>query len=199
MATILATFRRARLYLTGEKEDYDTVMSPEMERKYWKSAAKDRMTLLRSDARFVGRNGRRTSTMPPVILSYTPALPLEKQRKRKKGNHYFISPKTYCKWHRMVFPGAKHPTFAEASKLRDTHDAEELQQIHHISRMLPDDQVFPDSGGIPKPWSPKYQQKWRKWLKSREADTIFFGEESDDASPLSRAQNRFSKSWSKGS
>lgn len=97
--------RRARFYLTGEKENFDTVMTPKMERKYWKSAAKDRMTLLRSDARFVGTSGRRAGTMPPVILSYTPALPPEKPKKRKRYDDYFITPKIYCKWHRMVFPG----------------------------------------------------------------------------------------------
>ncbi|KAH9483283.1 hypothetical protein JR316_0005389 [Psilocybe cubensis] len=174
---ILSLLRRTRLYIAWKKEDLDTVMTPEMERKYWKSAAKDRMKLLRSDARFVGTGGRHTGTMPPVILSYTPALPPEKPRKINRYEDYFITPKTYCKWHRMVYPGTKHPTIAEASRLRATHDPEELRQIHHISRMLPDDQVFPDADGVPKPWSSKYQKKWRKWLKSRENDVIFVDED----------------------
>ncbi|PPQ95950.1 hypothetical protein CVT26_016116 [Gymnopilus dilepis] len=147
-----------------------TYMTPEMEEKYWKRATVGRRRLQRSDARYVGNMGKkllkdREEELPPLVMSYTPALPPERRKKAKKLRGYYISAKDYCKWHRMVFPGDDHPTLAEASRLRKMHDAEELKVIHRISRMLPDDEVFPRPNTQPRPWSPKYQRKWRRWRK----------------------------------
>lgn len=91
------------------------------EQKYWKQAARGQKELQRSDARFAGTKvcDLHPNTLPgepqlpPLVMYYVPALlpayrdtgnsqPTLRNRHRKP----YVSPKTYCKWHRMVFPGS---------------------------------------------------------------------------------------------
>ncbi|KDR71071.1 hypothetical protein GALMADRAFT_803744 [Galerina marginata CBS 339.88] len=157
----------------GKRASRDTTMTPEMEEKYWKRAERGQRELERSDARYIDSSGipvlDRTPQLPPLVMYYTPALPPTKQERLKKQKPYYLSARSYCKWHRMVFPGSDHPTISQASRLRKMHDPEELRKIHRISRMIPDDQVFRPRNAEPIPWSPRYQRKWLKWrVKRRE-------------------------------
>ncbi|KAF8901519.1 hypothetical protein CPB84DRAFT_1777523 [Gymnopilus junonius] len=170
---IASRLRSVMLYLRryGRVTSPYTYMTPQMEEKYWERAAASQRKLQLSDARYVDAKGLplRDSLpqLPPLVMYYVPALPSEKPKEPKKLKTYFLSTKNYCKWHRMVFPGDDHPTLIEASRLRKMHDLEELQEIHRISRMLSDDEVFQRPNVTPRPWTTKYQRKWQKWRRSR--------------------------------
>ncbi|KAF8972091.1 hypothetical protein BDZ97DRAFT_1783119 [Flammula alnicola] len=171
----LSGFHSAALYVRRifAPSLYETYKSTAEEDRYWKEAAEGQRELQRSDARYVGTKVRKPNTpvpqMPPTVMYYTPALLPEYRdsRRRKKAiKAYSISAKDYCKWHWMVFPGLYHPSIAEANKLRHLHPPDELQMIHCISRMLPDDKVFGNAGPNPRAWTPEYQKIWLDWFNS---------------------------------
>ncbi|KAJ7066473.1 hypothetical protein C8F01DRAFT_1123402 [Mycena amicta] len=150
---------------------YHTFRTPADEDAYWTAAETHRRYLRCSDARFVG-----SKKQPPgisAVTSYVPALlPSYRQRVKKVSSNYGLSLRTICKWHRMVFAGPWHPTISEASRMRERFSVQDRQEIHRISRMLPDEMVF---GAKAKKWSRKYRDMWRKWLASTDSEvSIFF-------------------------
>ncbi|KAF8802090.1 hypothetical protein BYT27DRAFT_7113240 [Phlegmacium glaucopus] len=180
--------RRIRFYLT-RFSPYTIYPTASEEQKYWNQAARGQRELQRSDARFAGtkvRNlqpntlpGRALDSdseprLPPLVMYYVPALlpayrdaSNHKAKSRKTCRKPYVSPKIYCKWHRMVFPGSDHPTMKEASKLRNLYDPQDMQEICRISRMLPDNVIFPLAPAPPWTWTPKYHIIWQKWLASK--------------------------------
>ncbi|KAF4615917.1 hypothetical protein D9613_011283 [Agrocybe pediades] len=140
-------------------------MSPEAEQKYWEKSHIYHLKLQRTDARYTDPNNGRfkmpAKNEPPLVMYYTPAPPPpERKENPRKLKRYYLAPRDYWKWHRMVFEGENHPTMAQAARLRSMHDPEELREIHRISRMLPNGKSF-------KPWNPKYRKKWLKWREAR--------------------------------
>ncbi|KAF7309907.1 hypothetical protein MIND_00363000 [Mycena indigotica] len=148
-----------------------TYRSREEEDAYWEAAKKYGHRLHSSDAHFVFSRG----TCSPIdFLSYVPALlPLYRQQKKSKfDTSYEISLRTISKWHRMVFAGPRHPTISQASQMRKHLSTADKREIHRISRMLPDEQVF---GRKAKSWTPKYRDIWRRRLARTDKDvSVFF-------------------------
>ncbi|KAJ7039404.1 hypothetical protein C8F04DRAFT_996952 [Mycena alexandri] len=140
---------------------YKTYRSALQEDQYWTTATMYGHRLQRSDARFSGSKGATESAIQ-VVTFYIPALlPRYRQKERKAMPEYFLSLRSLCKWHRMVFPGPGHPNISQASKLREGFSLEDRQEIHRISRMRSDELVFGAKAGK---WKPKYRIIWRKWL-----------------------------------
>ncbi|KAJ6579629.1 hypothetical protein DFH09DRAFT_913132 [Mycena vulgaris] len=140
---------------------YRTYRNSLEEDEYWVAAELHGRRLRSSDARFAG-SGAIHKLGIPVVTSYAPALlPYYRQGVRQTSPQYHLSLRALCKWHHMVFPGPLHPTVAQASRLRDKFSAEDLREIHRISRMVPDEKVF---GRKSARWKPKYRDIWRKWL-----------------------------------
>ncbi|KAJ6473157.1 hypothetical protein C8R45DRAFT_1012429 [Mycena sanguinolenta] len=151
------------------RKKYSTYRSALEEDQYWAAAELYGRRLRSSDARLRGRGA--SEVRIPVVTSYVPALlPWYRQRRRKKSPDYYLSLRTLCKWHRMVFPGPWHPNIAQAVKMRASFSGDDKREIHRISRMLPDGLVF----GKTAKWKPKYRNIWRKWLrKEREVNVVF--------------------------
>ncbi|KAJ7775692.1 hypothetical protein DFH07DRAFT_799435 [Mycena maculata] len=142
---------------------YRTYLNALEEAQYWAAAELHGRRLRSSDARFAGSRGGEKAHIP-VITSYTPALlPYYRQVQRSGRNlipEYYLSLRSLCKWHRMVFPGPWHPTVAQASRMRQAFSVADLQEIHRISQMVPDEKVF----GEKARWKPKYHGIWMGWL-----------------------------------
>ncbi|KAJ7071724.1 hypothetical protein B0H15DRAFT_870340 [Mycena belliarum] len=152
--------RRYQKYNNADEED-----------RYWETAELHGRRLRSSDARFAGSECIRKKGFP-VVTSYSPALlPYYRQGSKKVPRRYHLSLRSLCKWHRMVFPGPWHPTVSEASRLREKFSAEDLREIHRISRMVPDGKVF---GRSAQRWKPKYREIWRKWLEGDRGVQLFF-------------------------
>ncbi|KAJ7740584.1 hypothetical protein B0H16DRAFT_1324335 [Mycena metata] len=150
---------------------YKTYRSALQEDQYWSIATMYGRRLQRSDARFRGSRGPIEGRIP-VVTSYVPALlPIYRRKERKAASEYFLSLRALCKWHRMVFPGSRHPNISQASKLREGFSPEDRQEIHRISRMCSDERVF----GTKAKWEPKYMEIWRKWLMrdDRKLEVVF--------------------------
>ncbi|KAJ7499870.1 hypothetical protein FB451DRAFT_1014815 [Mycena latifolia] len=158
--TSLWSGRRHKTYRNALEED-----------RYWAAAEQHGRRLRSSDARFAGSAAIHKLGVP-VVTSYSPALlPYYRQGGRKASPRYHLSLRALCKWHRMVFPGPRHPTITEASRLRSRFSPEDLREIHRISRMVPDEKVF---GRAPARWKPKYRDIWREWLEKDRGIHIFF-------------------------
>jgi len=97
-----------RKWMWARRAPQDTLMTPEMEDKYWQRIKIGQLDLQRSDARYVDTTGvlkPDISSLPPLVMYYSPALPLKRPENPRKLKKYYLSVKDYCKWHRMVFPG----------------------------------------------------------------------------------------------
>lgn len=118
--------RRIRSSLTRFLQlSYTIYPTVSEEQRYWIQAARGQKELQRSDARFAGTKVRHLHPntlqeasdpephLPPLVMYYVPALlpvyrdttSLNSTRSNKHRKPY-VSPKIYCKWHRMVFPGS---------------------------------------------------------------------------------------------
>ncbi|KAJ7174604.1 hypothetical protein C8R46DRAFT_1081385 [Mycena filopes] len=153
--------RRYRTYSTALEED-----------RYWKSATMYRRRLQRSDARFQGSGTAESPRIPVLLTSYMPALlPRYRENRRRAVDNYYLPLRALCKWHRMVFPGPRHPSISQAAMLRDGFSAGDRREIRRISRMLPDEEVF----GAKARWRPKYRRIWREWLarEGRRGEVVF--------------------------
>ncbi|KAK7024446.1 hypothetical protein VNI00_016297 [Paramarasmius palmivorus] len=128
----------------------------------------------------------------PLVRYYQPALPpepsLKGQRrsgKRKRGSvedvgydgtddEYYLSSKSFCKWHRMVNPpDSMHPTLAQATKLKENFSGCDRREMHRISRMLPSEVVYSPNWR----WTPRYQNMWKAWLEQKGAEFLVVFEE----------------------
>ncbi|KAJ7165644.1 hypothetical protein C8R43DRAFT_878323 [Mycena crocata] len=159
------------LLLLWSAPKYKTYKNAREEDRYWAAAELYGRCLQCSDVRFAELK-RVGGQQIPVVTSYAPALLPCRQRRHRKCTEYHLSVRALCKWHRMVFPGPRHPSVSQASRLRERFSLEDRREIHRISRMIPDEKVF---GGRERKWTPKYRDIWRKWLErdSREVNVVF--------------------------
>jgi len=151
------------------------------EAQYWRSSSH-----LRRSFGIPGANGRLinpdgsaetlgTLSEIPLVVYYTPLLPPLTRIRNGTANddpeatEYLLSPKAFCKWHRMVFRGPLHPTLIEAKAQIRNYSSRDRQQIYRISRMLSDKEVFGLYGQRTQ-WSPRYRNIWKAWLESKGPD-----------------------------
>ncbi|KAI0759731.1 hypothetical protein BD413DRAFT_650737 [Trametes elegans] len=106
----------------------------------------------------------------PLVRYYAPRLlPVYRERAEAdpEGTEYALAPRAYCKWHRMVFRGPMHPTLREAPRQIARYSSRDRREIHRISRLARDEDVFGASGAQ---WTMRYAQMWRRWLDTKGPD-----------------------------
>ncbi|KAH9927869.1 hypothetical protein B0H21DRAFT_125479 [Amylocystis lapponica] len=136
--------------------------SAEEEETYWREAEQYRKILEPSDS-------RATPHAVPLVRYYVPRLLPEYRSPRRddaEASEYHLSAKTFCKWHRMVFRGPLHPTLKQAEKLIENYSSRDRQQMHSISRMQTDMEVFART----VPWTPRFRDMWKRWLDTKGVD-----------------------------
>ncbi|KAH9843522.1 uncharacterized protein C8Q71DRAFT_2398 [Rhodofomes roseus] len=139
---------------------------PEEEARYWKTSIEAQRSLDAS-------NANTTPPDVPLVRYYVPkSLPPYRDKMESRSvddaDEYHISPKTFCKWHRMVFRGPLHPTLKEAAKLMKNYSSRDRREMRRITRMLTDEEVF-----LHKiPWTPAYRKIWRRWLQTKGPDMV---------------------------
>ncbi|KAI0751745.1 hypothetical protein C8Q80DRAFT_1071808, partial [Daedaleopsis nitida] len=146
---------------------YRRFRNTEEEEEYWQASERMWRTLRASDARAEVEDEKRV----PVVRYYTPKLlpayreeGVEDAEAREVG----LSPKAFCKWHRMVFPGPAHPTTNEAREQIRFYSSRDRREILRISRMLGDREVFQNRGKTA--WTPRYAKIWKDWLDTKGPD-----------------------------
>jgi len=163
-----STCLRVRLFFPFPAHSrYETFPTPEAEAKYWRISARYRRYLAHSSAR---QPPHETSEIP-LVTYYTPRLLPQYREVRcsdQEKGEYSISSRTFCKWHRMVFRGSRHPTLARAAERMKYHSHEDLREIQRIARLLPDEDVF----RVRRRWSPKYSKMWKRWLDNKGPDLV---------------------------
>lgn len=101
----------------GRPQNDDTYTTPRAEAKYWRVAGRYRLRLYGGNnptsAPSKIHTASRNATAIPLVTYYTPRLlPLYRDRSGRKrasketdtdAQEGRISPRTFCKWHRMVF------------------------------------------------------------------------------------------------
>ncbi|KAF8844784.1 hypothetical protein BDN67DRAFT_894215 [Paxillus ammoniavirescens] len=171
----------------GRSRDYDTYPTPRAEAKYWRAAGRYRRRLYSGDS--ITLTTAPSSSRAPwsgeiasAVTYYTPRLlPLYRVhhggKRRSSGmdvdaQECWISPKTFCKWHRMVFEGSLHPTLAQAATQMKYYSNRDLREIQRIARLVPDDQVFSSRGSGKAKWTAKYSDMWKSWLERKGVDLV---------------------------
>lgn len=108
----------------GPPRSDDTYATPRAEAKYWRVADRYRRRLYSGNGTMftpsMPSTVSRDDTVIPLVTYYTPRLlPLYRDRSGGKrtlreadveAQEGRISPRTFCKWHRMVFQDAVSPT-----------------------------------------------------------------------------------------
>ncbi|KAF9236637.1 hypothetical protein BU15DRAFT_63806 [Melanogaster broomeanus] len=152
---------------TERPRNYDTYPTPRAEATYWRVSGRYRRRLYSGD-------GTTSVAAPNYITSVVewllPRYRDHHDRKRESretdadAQECWISPKTFCKWHRMVFEGpvspvsscglvtasicSCHPTLAQAAAQMKYYSNRDLREIRRIARLVPDEQVFLLENGI---------------------------------------------------
>lgn len=155
---------------TGVEPAYSKYQDRDEEEKYWQSAFRLKTCLGMARA----RHGGQSCSEIPLVMYYSPPLPPMGEnrglrRRDPEATEYPLSPKAFCKWHRMVFRGPLHPTLKEAKKQIKNYSSRDRQQIFKISRMLSDEEVFGMYGKRVE-WCPRYQTMWKEWLQNKGPD-----------------------------
>lgn len=92
----------AFLWVKRRLTSYDLYGSQLEEDVYWRSASSGQRRLQVSNAHYVKHRGTK---LPPLVMSYVPSLlPIYRGSRRDIRRDDYLSPQTFCKWHRMVFP-----------------------------------------------------------------------------------------------
>lgn len=172
--------------LAGKRERprYTTYSTPEQEDAYWRAAERTRRAFGASDA-------NATPLGVPLVRYYVPRLPPAYREARAmdvEATEYQLPARAFCKWHRMVFRGPvrllfrgggeapgglipffsqMHPTLKEAAKQMWHFSSRDRREIHRISRLASDEEVF--SGGARR-WTPRYATMWKRWLETKGPD-----------------------------
>jgi len=138
--------------------------TPELEARYWKASERYSKVFRSSDA-------NTTPSSVPLIKYYVPKL-LPTYRSTHQADieatEYHLPARAFCKWHRMVFRGPLHPTPRQAECLIKNYGSRDRQQMHRMSRLLTDEEVF--TGTVP--WTPLYRNMWRNWLDTKGPDIV---------------------------
>ncbi|KIK81126.1 hypothetical protein PAXRUDRAFT_833068 [Paxillus rubicundulus Ve08.2h10] len=170
----------------GRSRDYDTYPTPRAEARYWRVAERYRRRLYSGDSNTlaIAPSSRRTERSGEIVSAvpyYTPRLlPLYRVHHRGKrssdvdtdAQECWISPKTFCKWHRMVFEGSRHPTLAQATKQMKYYSNRDLREMQRIARLVPDEQIFRSRAPGKVKWAAKYSDMWKSWLERKGVDLV---------------------------
>ncbi|CDO70309.1 hypothetical protein BN946_scf184370.g10 [Trametes cinnabarina] len=178
-ARIRACWGRIRDYAKPRCVKY---RSAEDEEEYWRSAERTRRAYEASNANVIPAE-------VPLVRYYTPKLlPLYRERapKEPETREYSLSPRAYCKWHRMVFRGPVrsnataveahsltgrtsmqlHPTYEEAAQQIRLYSSRDRREMRRISGLATDEEVF----GGKRAWTMRYAAMWRAWLDTKGPD-----------------------------
>ncbi|KAL4075547.1 hypothetical protein J3A83DRAFT_4089752 [Scleroderma citrinum] len=176
---IRITVRFPFLWRTGDLKcrGYATYPTPHSEARYWRDATRYRRRLYSGGAQMQEmRGGTCPRASVQLVEYYTPRLlPLYREQKTDESrqivdDNFTISPKTYCKWHRMVIPYRPHLTLAQSSKQIKRHSPQDLREILRISRLLSNEQVV----RLAKrgKYSTKYREIWESYLNRKGMDLV---------------------------
>lgn len=152
--------------------------SKDAEQAYWRAVERATKRLQASNA-----------NNPPdgLLVYYAPKL-LPGYRDAKiedpEAKEEYISPKTFCKWHRMVFPGhvghsptlrvaypalterhKRQPTLKEAERAVKVYSSRDRREMKRITRLQHDHEIFQRLDT-----SPDYGARWRTWLATKGPD-----------------------------
>ncbi|KAI0366249.1 hypothetical protein BV20DRAFT_1038499 [Pilatotrama ljubarskyi] len=150
---------RIREYFRPRYNTYRTIAEEE---EYWKASERTRRAYRASDA-------NTTPAGAPLVRYYVPKLPPTYRERVEVGSEareYQLSPRIFCKWHRMVFRGPMHPTLQEAAKHIRYYSNRDRREIYRISRFLTDEEVFCRKWR----WTMRYAVMWRRWLGTKGPD-----------------------------
>ncbi|KAF8548307.1 hypothetical protein OG21DRAFT_779213 [Imleria badia] len=169
----------------GRPRSDDAYATPRAEARYWRVARRYRRRLYSGNGTTSAPSkASRDSTDIPLVTYYTPRLlPLYRDRSSGKrtsretvmdAQEGRISPRTFCKWHRMVFQDSCHPTLAQAGMQMKYYSNRDLREIQRIARLLPDEQVFgPKGKGTRKAkGTTKFRAMWQSWLENKGMDLV---------------------------
>ncbi|KAK0490275.1 hypothetical protein IW261DRAFT_1431207 [Armillaria novae-zelandiae] len=180
--TILWHIWGATLGCHRRKNSHGTYANEREEQAYWESAMRWNLCLQTS--------GAMKDWSIPVITSYTPAPPAPaSQESETEATEYYLPPKAFCKWYRMVFPESPvrrvdsalldisdsitqhYPTLSQAQRLKTRFSSLDRREMHRISRILSDEVVF----GTHRRWGSEYRTMWKLWIERKGTDmTIVF-------------------------
>ncbi|KAH9963287.1 hypothetical protein BC827DRAFT_1129032 [Russula dissimulans] len=147
------------------------------EQRWWDESARTRAFFASSDARHDGRvkvSSRECLSPIPLVMSYVPRL-LPQYRDHCRlddaANECELTPSTYRKWHRLVFPHQGPPSQREAAKAIRYLSTRDRREITRIARLVSDEAVAQKGFSPP----PLYRDLWTRWLQHKGPDlTIVF-------------------------
>ena len=181
---------RATLGFNRREFSHRTYANEREERAYWESAMRWNLCLQTS--------GAMKDWSIPVITSYTPTPPAPASHEDEtEAIEYYLPPKAFCKWHRMVFPGRVsatlcfqsssllmgkqiHPSLVQAEERVKYLSSRDRRQIRRMARLVRDGDVFenvatsnanaPVRLGITGTTQREYGKAWAKWLARKGPD-----------------------------
>lgn len=160
----------------------DAYPTSHAEARYWRLAERYRQRLysggtqVQAQIALGSRNGR-SRVSAQLVEYYIPRLlPVYRETGRNVNSQeadatFTISPKTYCKWHRMVFPDRLHPTLTQAARRIKQHSSRDLREILRISRLAPVRKAF-RADGHEERCATKYRKLWQAYLDQRSMDLV---------------------------
>jgi len=146
------------------------------EQRWWDESARIRAFFAPLDARLGKVKGSAPECISPIplIMSYVPRLlPQYREHSRPDdaANDYELTPSTYRKWYRLVFPNKSPPSLREAEKIIKYISTRDRREIARIARLV-SDEAAAQKGFSP---SPVYWNLWDNWLQHKGPDlTIVF-------------------------
>ncbi|KAJ3557195.1 hypothetical protein NM688_g1604 [Phlebia brevispora] len=176
----LPWFRKQPLHLLGVGQHrYLHYRDSVEEAQYWQAAEQSEKILRSSNARTIPEGVPLVRYYAPKLLpAYRTPVP-----KDPEAEEYHLSPKVFCKWHRMVYPGQvslaavnrnnmrliyakRHPSFNEARKQMQYYSNRDRRAIQRISRLLSDEVVFRRDMAH----TTHFAEMWTQWLEQRGPD-----------------------------
>ncbi|KAI6004314.1 hypothetical protein EDD15DRAFT_2385311 [Pisolithus albus] len=166
----------------ARRQESDTYRTPHEEARYWRLAERHRRRLYSGGTQVqakleLGFKNTRSHVSAQLVEYYTPRLLPVYREMGRSGNSqeadaaFTISPKTYCKWHRMVFPDRPHPTLIQAARQIKQHSPRDLREILRISRLAPVGKAFREDRDQER-YTTKYKKLWQAYLHQRSMDLV---------------------------
>ncbi|KAI6122889.1 hypothetical protein EDD16DRAFT_1569407 [Pisolithus croceorrhizus] len=165
----------------GRCQESDTYRTAHEEARYWRLAERYRRRLYSGGTQVqakieLGLRNTRSRVSAQLVEYYTPRLlPVYRETRSENSQEadttFTISPKTYCKWHRMVFPDCPHPTLTQAARRIKRHSPRDLREILRISRLAPIGKAFRTDGDEGS-CTTKYQELWQAYLEQTSMDLV---------------------------
>ncbi|KAI6039240.1 hypothetical protein EDC04DRAFT_2568700 [Pisolithus marmoratus] len=156
--------------------------TPHAEARYWQLAERYRRRLYSGGTQVqvqveLGSTHTRSCVSVQLVQYYTPRLlPVYREMGRNANSKepdatFTISPKTYCKWHRIVLPDRPHPTLTQAARQIKQHSPQDLREILRISRLAPVGKTFCADGDEERRPT-RYQELWHAYLNQKSMDLV---------------------------